>query len=518
MMKKTIKYMMTLLALLPLGLGSCSDDFSQPPVVLPEGGIGTGEWDDPMTAYQCRIGSVNKELPKPWVTGYIVGVVNTAVGNVLNERCAQFEGPFAVNTNLLIALTPDVRDWSQCATVQLPSGSVRDALNLSSNPGNLGRQVSIRGTSGEKYCGVYGLRDADDYNWGATGNQPVELKPIEGPFWTSFEATTNFDTYERSGWSNYATAGGLSGWYIRSFDGNNFITCSAYKGTATGGPYENWLLTPEIDMEKLADKTLEFRTQAAFAADDSTLEVYVVDAENSENTRLEATIAHAVSSSYTSWVNSGKIDLSGFKGTIRIGWRYYSAKGGDGNSTTYCIDDINIGNAAEPMDPAAPAAPDAIYYGLPEDAASIDWTFDNILLPPGVNSVWSWKEYGGKHYLNGTAFGGSAQDCESVAYSPAFSLAGVKGAYVNFDHAAKYQTTIHKLARFLVREKGTAEWTEYVIPAWPPLTDKWTFVNSGDIDISAFDGKEIEIGFKYVSTTAGADTWEIRNVKVKAAQ
>lgn len=521
-MKKTIRYIMALLALVPAAvLSSCSDEFSQPPVILPEGGLGTGEWDSPMTAYQCRIGSVNENVSRPWVTGYIVGVVNTAVGNVLNERCAQFEGPFAVNTNLLIALTPDEKDWSQCATVQLPSGSVRDALNLSSNPGNLGRQVSVRGTTGEKYCGVYGLRDASDYNWGPTGNQPVELKPIEGPFWTSFEATTNFDTYEQSGWSNVMVSGGLSGWYIRNFDGNNYITCSAYKGSATGGPYENWLITPAIDLDKIADKTLEFRTQAAYTADDSTLEVFVMTSDKpaaSQNTRLEAAIARAVSTSYTSWVNSGKLDLSGFSGTIYIGWRYYSARGGDGNSTTYCIDDINIGNATEPMDPKAPVVSDAVYEGLGEDEASIDWNYDNVLLPSGVSSVWSWKEYGGKHYLNGSAFGGSARDCVSIAYSPAVSLEGVTGASVTFDHAAKFQTTIQKLARFVVRVKGASEWTEYEIPAWPPLDNKWTFVNSGTIDISAFDGKEIEIGFKYVSSAAGADTWEIRNVKVKKGE
>lgn len=88
-MFKPIKYMMSLIAALMV-LVSCDSEYSQPPVNLPEGGIGTGAWDNPMTAYQCLLGSVNPDRAEAWVTGYIVGVVNTEVGNVLNERCAQF--------------------------------------------------------------------------------------------------------------------------------------------------------------------------------------------------------------------------------------------------------------------------------------------------------------------------------------------------------------------------------------------------------------------------------------------
>lgn len=518
---------MMLLAAGSTGLVSCSDDYAQPPVVLPEGGIGTGAWDNPMTAYQCRIGSVNPDRSEAWVTGYIVGVVNTSVGNVLNARCAQFEGPFTTNTNLIIAMTPDETNWENCATVQLPSGGVRDALNLVSNPDNLGKQVTIKGTTGEKYCGAYGIRSASDYNWGDKGNEEVVLPPADGPFYVDWEASTSFSTYEAMGWKNVMVSGGLSGWYINDFNGNHYIATSAYKGTQTGGPYENWLISPAIDLSKLDTKTLEFITQAAYPAENSTLEVYAMTSDNpkkSTNTRLQAAIATPPASGgggspYSDWLNSGKIDLSHFSGTIYIGWRYYSAQGSQGYSSTYCIDNVNVGNAM-PSTPDTPDTPDnppaqpgTIYEGLGVSETSIDWTFDNIQLPAGVTTVWSWKEYSGKYYLNGSAFGGSAQDCVAIAYSPAISLTGVTGASVEFDHAAKFQKTIATLGRFVVREKGTSDWTEMEIPQWPKV-DTWTFSSSGKIDISAFDGKEVEIGFKYVSSTAGADTWEIRNVKV----
>lgn len=510
-----------LLALCPVGLASCSDDYAQPPVVLPEGGIGTGAWDNPMTAYQCHIGSINPEIAEPWVTGYIVGVVNTEIGTVLNERSAQFEAPFSINSNLLIALTPDETNWENCATVQLPSGSVRSALNLQDNPSALGRLVTIKGTTGDKYCGVYGLRSASDFNWGDKGKEPVELPSFDGPFFQNFEASTSFEDYAAQGWSNVMVSGGLSGWYLRNFDGNNYITVSAYKGSATGGPYENWLITPAIDMDKISEKTLEFVTQAAYAVEnpeDCTLEVYALTSDNPKNaqmTKLNAQIAQPTGTSYTSWVNSGKIDLSALSGTIYIGWRYWSRHGGDGNSATYCVDNINVGNASEqPSTPDTPDTPEAgtIYSALGASDTSTDWTFDNVKLGSGITAIWSWKIYNGNGYLNASAYG-STGDSEAYAYSPAISLAGVTGASVEFEHAAKFQTSILTLGKFVVREAGTSAWTELDIPTWP-AAGAWKFVSSGKIDISAFDGKSVEIGFKYGSNASGADTWEINNLKV----
>ena len=103
-MIKNIKNIIAMMLVAMVGLTSCDYEYAQPPVNVPEGGIGTGAWDNPMTAYQCLIGSVNEDYPEPWVTGYIVGVVNVDISNVISEQCAQFEGPFTVATNLIIAV------------------------------------------------------------------------------------------------------------------------------------------------------------------------------------------------------------------------------------------------------------------------------------------------------------------------------------------------------------------------------------------------------------------------------
>ena len=50
------------------------------------------------------------------------------------------------------------------------------------------------------------------------------------------------------------------------------------------------------------------------------------------------------------------------------------------------------------------------------------------------------------------------------------------------------------------------------IPTYGTNND-WTFVTAA-VDLSAWAGKKVQIGFKYTSTTSAAATWEIMNVVV----
>ena len=69
---------------------------------------------------------------KVWVCGYIIG-------NVSPFKAATSA------TNLAIADTPQQTAKDSCLSVELKIGELRDALNLPSNPGNLGRKVYLKG-------------------------------------------------------------------------------------------------------------------------------------------------------------------------------------------------------------------------------------------------------------------------------------------------------------------------------------------------------------------------------------
>ncbi|MEN6619361.1 MAG: DUF6359 domain-containing protein [Rikenellaceae bacterium] len=85
-----------------------------------------------------------------WITGYIVGGDLTASG-------INFEAPFGSATNIAIADSPTVRDRAKCASVALPSGTLRDLLNLSSTPSNHGKRVYLKGTVVAAYFGLTGV-------------------------------------------------------------------------------------------------------------------------------------------------------------------------------------------------------------------------------------------------------------------------------------------------------------------------------------------------------------------------
>lgn len=169
---------------------------------------------------------------------------------------------------------------------------------------------------------------------------------------------------------------------------------------------------------------------------------------------------------------------------------------------------ITTGEGGEtPVDPVDPTpVTGALYEGLGEDDATCDWTIDE--------TVWSWKGYNNKYYLNASAFGkDEAIGNTYYAVSPVIDLSEAKSASMTFDHAAKFQTTLRNLCGAVVRLEGATEWTALTIPTWPEA-GAWTFASSGDIDLSAYAGKKIQLGFKYASSDAGADTWEIKNLKI----
>lgn len=162
-----------------------------------------------------------------------------------------------------------------------------------------------------------------------------------------------------------------------------------------------------------------------------------------------------------------------------------------------------------------------VYHGLLETQTSSTealkgWVFDNVMMNSPVTRIWSWSSFNGEYFLNGSAYvGGKDYQALSYAVSPEIDLSGKLEAKASFDHEARFQKTLRTLCKFAVRESGQTEWTEYDIPNWPP-SGNWTYANSGDIDISAFAGKKIQIAFKYASSEAGADTWRIKDVVVSA--
>ena len=100
--------------------------------------------------------TVEGGLEDVWVTGFVVG-------GDLTRSSMSFEAPFGSATNLAIAARSSVRDKDACMSVELPSGDVRDALNLVSNPGLVGSRVCVRGDIAASYFGLVGIKNVSDF-------------------------------------------------------------------------------------------------------------------------------------------------------------------------------------------------------------------------------------------------------------------------------------------------------------------------------------------------------------------
>lgn len=343
---------------------------------------------------------------------------------------------------------------------------------------------------------------------------PVEPEaPVAGPAQPSF--TEKFDSDKiPAGWTSYKVKGDKA-WYFTTFDNNYYAAMTGYKGTP---PFDSWLVSPGLDLEKAPEKVFSFNSQVnGYGSTTTTLKVYVLtDPDPSKGTATELTgvkLATAPSSGYSGFVSSGNIDLSKFSGVVYLGFQYAATQ--DANYATWCIDDVVAGEKISAETPEGPgdAEDGTVFSSLNGSGTDMPegWTIVNEKLGT-MEAIWKWEVYKDSGYLKGSSFNCS-ETTLAYAVSPEIDLTEYSECSMTFEHAAKFQTTLKKLCGVVVREKGKTEWTALTVPTWPEAGG-WTFVNSGSISLADFDGKVIQIAFKYSGDKDGADTWEVNKLIV----
>lgn len=301
-----------------------------------------GTKEKPYTVANVQAGATGTGV---WVKGYIVGWID---GKTLADGAKFNADGVTVSSNVMLADAADAATTAKIIPVQLPSGEIRKAVNLQDNPANYKKEVLLKGNL-VAYFGVLGLKevsaaviDGKEYPMGGD-DQP------SGDVVTSLDENFDASTDIPAGWFQKQAAGDKA-WYVRNFNENNYITMSGFKGTA---PFDQWLLSPAIDMDKVSDKTLTFDTQVnGYGATTTTLKVYIVTdpANLATATELKATFATAPAAGadgktkYSEWVKSGNVDLAKYKGKVYIAFRYQASK--DANYATWCVDNVKL-NAAK---------------------------------------------------------------------------------------------------------------------------------------------------------------------------
>lgn len=147
------------------------------------------------------------------------------------------------------------------------------------------------------------------------------------------------------------------------------------------------------------------------------------------------------------------------------------------------------------------------------------FSFEN----PADLAVWSLNATYG---LYASAYANTqANAAEAIAYTTeAIDLTGKKGATLTFYQAMNQfkngtdlidVDAVIDYCKLVVREEGATAWTD-LGEATAPEAFSWNFYANAPVDLSAYDGKKIQIGFKYVSTANVAGTWEIQAINVAA--
>ncbi|MBQ4138455.1 MAG: choice-of-anchor J domain-containing protein, partial [Muribaculaceae bacterium] len=288
---------------------------------------------DPYTVTEA-IEAQNQEK-NGWVFGYIVGAVAPEVTTVSSNSDIQWGAPTTLDNTIVIADDPNETDYTKCIVVPLPQNTPFRA------------EANLRDNEAAYKTGIYVKGDLATYmsTSGITGNsgsrEEYKMTIVTGGI---TELNEGFDSSLPDSWTNLIVSGDKK-WYQTSFDNNGYAAMTGYKGTKP--PFDAWLITPALDIKNAKSKILTFRTQVnGYGSTTSHFEVYVLNSLDpttaSKRVQLNPAIAVAPSSGYSSWVESGDLDLSEFAdGSYYIGFRFEAKQ--DANYATWCVDDVKFG-------------------------------------------------------------------------------------------------------------------------------------------------------------------------------
>lgn len=144
---------------------------------------GDGTEENPFTVADViginpKNASANEDYPdKYWIKGYIAGACN---GQVFADGIIGTTEGITSATNIILAPAENTTEIAECVPVQLPSGSVRTALNLVDNPSNLGKEVLIYGNI-YMYFNVAGVKNVTEYKLDSSSVDAIEIEAADAP-------------------------------------------------------------------------------------------------------------------------------------------------------------------------------------------------------------------------------------------------------------------------------------------------------------------------------------------------
>lgn len=209
--------------------------------VTPPAGDGDGSEAKPYSVSQVM--GLNNPGTESWVKGYIVGWVPEA-----KIAEAKFETPATNAANVLLAESPNETDYTKCIPIQLVSGSdIRKAVNLMDNPGNLGKEIELKGKL-EKYFGVTGVKSPSEFKLDSTGGDTPN-PPVTPPAGDGGTQDKPYSVTEVRGLNNPGTSAWVEGYIVGYVPAAKYADAVFEIAEGATVSASNLLLAPSADVK-----------------------------------------------------------------------------------------------------------------------------------------------------------------------------------------------------------------------------------------------------------------------------
>jgi len=408
-----------------------------------------------------------------WVEGYIVGTVAPEVETITSASQIEWGANATLPLSVVIGLTPESRDLSECLVIELPQGSVmREYVALAINPGNLGKKLAVTGRL-EKYMGTYGVTGntgkADEFvlegleipvGGSGTENDPYTVSTIIG-----FAPQSTTDSEHKGVW-------------VKGYIVGTYYDYDAHFETANASN-NNILLAESPDVK---DKQQCIDIQLPFG-----------DVRTALNLKDNA------------WLLGKEVMVYG--DVLK-----YNTIPGIKNTSKFVNNNTKPGGSDEPSVSTVDKLDETF-----EGATAIPSGWKNVTLKGNKN--WYVREFSGNNYASMTGYKGTAP-FDSWLISPAVDLSKVTAKTLSFiSQVNGYGSTTSTMEVYVLTSADPATAVKTLLPAaWPtaPASGYSDWGNSGILDLSAFSGI-VYIGFRYAATEdANYATWCIDNVSLPA--
>lgn len=132
-------------------------------------------------------------------------------------------------------------------------------------------------------------------------------------------------------------------------------------------------------------------------------------------------------------------------------------------------------------------------------------------------AVWQGKVYSNNYYAQMSAYQTAQTAVESWLVTPAINL--TSNTFLSFETARAFTPAATLSVYISTNFSGnvaTATWTQLTATVAQVSDTQYTFIPSGDVDLSAYTGQNVYIGFKYLGgDPSGTMTYQVDNVRVR---